>query len=121
MKNRCNATTLIACLIRLTALLCAGASFTVSNVVAAADAYPTHAIRSGWCLIRLAARRIFSRASWRSGFRTAGSAGRRRQRPGAGNNMGTERWSCATPDGYTVLLVNPANAINATLYTNLTF
>ena len=42
-------------------------------------------------------------------------------RPGAGNNIGTEMVVKAQPDGYTVLLVNPANAINATLYQNLSF
>src|SRR5690349_10466245 len=34
-------------------------------------------------------------------------------RPGAGNNLGTEQAIRAAPDGYTLLLVNPANAINA--------
>jgi tripartite-type tricarboxylate transporter receptor subunit TctC len=42
-------------------------------------------------------------------------------KPGAGNNLATEMATRADPDGYTVLLVNPANAINATLYKNLTF
>jgi tripartite-type tricarboxylate transporter receptor subunit TctC len=42
-------------------------------------------------------------------------------RPGAGNNLATEMAAHSTPDGYTVFLVNPANAINASLYTNLTF
>jgi tripartite-type tricarboxylate transporter receptor subunit TctC len=42
-------------------------------------------------------------------------------KPGAGNNIGTEAVINAEPDGYTVLLVNPANYINATLYTNLKF
>src|ERR1700719_4341919 len=42
-------------------------------------------------------------------------------RPGAGNNIGTETAVNAEPDGYTVLLVNPANFINATLYTNIRF
>ena len=36
-------------------------------------------------------------------------------KPGAGNNIGTETVVKADPDGYTVLLVNPANFINATL------
>ena len=40
-------------------------------------------------------------------------------KPGAGNNIGTEAVVHAAPDGYTVLLVNPANAINATLYPKL--
>jgi len=42
-------------------------------------------------------------------------------RPGAGNNLGTELVVRAPADGYTVLLVNPANGINASLYQNLSF
>src|SRR6202040_1850659 len=42
-------------------------------------------------------------------------------KPGPGNNIGTEAVVNAEPDGYTVLLVNPANFINATLYANLRF
>ena len=42
-------------------------------------------------------------------------------KPGAGNNIGTEFVINAPPDGYTMLLVNPANGINATLYKNLNF
>ena len=42
-------------------------------------------------------------------------------KPGAGNNIGTETVVKAEPDGYTVLLVNPANFINTSLYTKLSF
>ena len=42
-------------------------------------------------------------------------------KPGAGNNVGTEAVVNADPDGYTVLLVNPANGINASLYAKLNF
>jgi tripartite-type tricarboxylate transporter receptor subunit TctC len=42
-------------------------------------------------------------------------------KPGAGNNIATEAVINAEPDGYTVLLVNPANYVNATLYANLKF
>jgi tripartite-type tricarboxylate transporter receptor subunit TctC len=42
-------------------------------------------------------------------------------RPGAGNNLATEMAAHSPPDGYTLFLVNPANAINATLYKNLSF
>jgi tripartite-type tricarboxylate transporter receptor subunit TctC len=42
-------------------------------------------------------------------------------RPGAGTNIATEAVVRAVPDGYTLLAVNPANAINATLYEKLNF
>ena len=42
-------------------------------------------------------------------------------RAGAGNNIGTEQVTKAAPDGYTMLLVNPANTINASLYKKLNF
>ena len=42
-------------------------------------------------------------------------------KPGAGNNIGTESVVNAEPDGYTILLINPANFINASLYANLKF
>ena len=42
-------------------------------------------------------------------------------KPGAGNNIGTELVAKATPDGYTLYLVNPANTINATLYKHLNY
>ncbi|WP_245524387.1 Bug family tripartite tricarboxylate transporter substrate binding protein [Methylobacterium nonmethylotrophicum] len=42
-------------------------------------------------------------------------------RPGAGNNIGTDAVVKADPDGYTILLVNPANGINTTLYKKLNF
>jgi len=42
-------------------------------------------------------------------------------KPGAGNNIATESVVNAEPDGYTLLLVNPANYINTSLYANLKF
>jgi tripartite-type tricarboxylate transporter receptor subunit TctC len=42
-------------------------------------------------------------------------------KPGAGNNIGTEFVINAAPDGHTVYLVNPANGINASLYKKLNF
>src|SRR6266581_7963357 len=40
---------------------------------------------------------------------------------GGGNNIGVEFVVKSAPDGYTMLLVNPANGINTTLYKNLPF
>jgi tripartite-type tricarboxylate transporter receptor subunit TctC len=42
-------------------------------------------------------------------------------RPGAGTNVATEAVVKAMPDGYTLLMVSPGNAINATLYDKLNF
>ncbi len=42
-------------------------------------------------------------------------------RPGAGNNVGTEAVVRAAPDGYTLLFASSNNASNAALYGNLNF
>ena len=42
-------------------------------------------------------------------------------KPGGGNNIAVDYVVKSDPDGYTMLLVNPANGINTTLYRNLPF
>jgi tripartite-type tricarboxylate transporter receptor subunit TctC len=42
-------------------------------------------------------------------------------RPGAANNLATADMVRSPPDGYTLLLTNPTNAINATLYPDLKY
>jgi tripartite-type tricarboxylate transporter receptor subunit TctC len=42
-------------------------------------------------------------------------------RPGAGTNIATESVVRALPDGYTLLMIGPSSAVNATLYDKLNF
>ena len=91
------------------------------GVAAAADAYPVRSIR--WIVpyppggtTDILARIMAQRLTERLGQQFVVD-----NRPGAGNNIGTEIAIKAQPDGYTIFLVNPANAINATLYQNLSF
>jgi tripartite-type tricarboxylate transporter receptor subunit TctC len=87
----------------------------------AADDYPNHAVR--WLVgyppggsTDICARLIGQYLSEHLGQQFAIE-----NKPGAGNNLATEMVAKAAPDGYTVFLVNPANAINASLYKNLSF
>ena len=87
----------------------------------AADTYPTRSIR--WIVpyvpagtTDIVARIMAQRLSERMNQTIIVD-----NRPGAGNNIGTEIAVKSAPDGYTWFLTNPANAINATLYTNLNF
>ena len=93
---------------------------TVSHV-AWAQTYPSRPVRlivantaggGGDMLTRLMAQRLSERL---------GQPFIVENRPGAGTNIGTEAAVKAPPDGYTLLVVNAASAINATLYDQLNF
>jgi tripartite-type tricarboxylate transporter receptor subunit TctC len=103
------------------ALLALGTAFAGIHGAVAADAYPVRTIR--WIVpyppggtTDILARIMGQWLSERLGQQVLID-----NRPGAGNNIGTEMVIKSAPDGYTFLLVNPANAINATLYPNLSF
>jgi len=86
-----------------------------------ADTYPTRPVRIlvGYAAgggLDLAARLIGQWLSERLGQQFVVE-----NRTGAATNIATEAAVRSAPDGYTVLLVNAANAINATYYENLSF
>jgi len=102
--------------------LAAGAA-TLSGLsrVALADDYPTRPIRivAGFAAggaVDIVARLIAQWLSERIGQQCVVE-----NRPGAGNNIATEYVLKSNPDGYTLLLANPTNAINATYYENLPY
>src|SRR6516162_4646054 len=89
--------------------------------VASADDYPTRPIRiiAGFAAggaVDIVARLIAQWLSERIGQQCVVE-----NRPGAGNNIATEYVLKSDPDGYTLLLANPTNAINATFYENLPY
>ncbi len=98
-------------------LLCIAAS---GHLVQAAD-YPTRPVRWVVPYAPAGTTDVLARlmAQWLS--EKMGQSFFIENKPGAGNNMGTETVVNAPPDGYTMLLVNPANGINATLYKSLNF
>jgi tripartite-type tricarboxylate transporter receptor subunit TctC len=115
MSSRRTAICLIATAISI------GISAVASIGSAAAQNYPTRPVK--WVVgyppggaTDIIARLIGQRLSERLGQQFVIE-----NKPGAGNNIATESVINAEPDGYTVLLVNPANYVNATLYPNLKF
>jgi tripartite-type tricarboxylate transporter receptor subunit TctC len=107
--------------VRLLTLLFACLGSLAATFPAGAETYPSRPVR--WVVgypaggsTDIMARLIGARLSERLGQQFVIE-----NKPGAGNNIGTEQVVRAAPDGYTILLVNPANAINATLYVKLSF
>jgi tripartite-type tricarboxylate transporter receptor subunit TctC len=89
--------------------------------IARAQSYPSRSVRlvSGFSpggAVNMIARLMGQRLSERLGVPFIIE-----NRPGAGGNIATEAVVRASPDGYTLLMVNVANAINATLYDKLNF
>src|SRR5262249_35189848 len=89
--------------------------------IARAQAYPTRPVRiivvqAAGSGSDMAARLLGQRLSERLGQPFVVE-----NRPGAGGNIATETVVRAAPDGYTLLLVTAANAVNATLYDKLNF
>ena len=92
----------------------------IGPLAAAAD-YPTHPIKWVVPYPPAGTTDVLARimASWFS--EKLGQPVLIENKPGGGNNIGVEYVVKSAPDGYTWLLVNPANGINTTLYKNLPF
>lgn len=97
----------------------AAAAFPVVSRIASAQAYPARPVRfiigyppggSADITARLVGQCLTDRL---------GQSFIVESRPGGGTNIATEAVINSPPDGYTILLVAPANAINATLYEKL--
>jgi tripartite-type tricarboxylate transporter receptor subunit TctC len=102
--------------------LAAGATaLSTSSRIARAQSYPTRPVRIIVGFAPGAATDIVARLIGQSLSERLGQQFIIENRPGAGGNIGTEAVVRAPADGYTLLMVNPANAINRTLYDKLNF
>jgi tripartite-type tricarboxylate transporter receptor subunit TctC len=91
------------------------------SLIAAAGDYPTRPIKivvgfAAGGAVDIVARLVAQWLSERIGQQCVVE-----NRPGAGNNIATEYVLKSEPDGYTLLLTNPTNAINATYFENLPY
>jgi tripartite-type tricarboxylate transporter receptor subunit TctC len=102
-------------------LATAAAAQTTVCLPARAQAYPTRPVRLVVGLAAGGAVDILARLIGRQLSERLGQPFVIENRPGAGTNIGTELVVRAPADGYTLLLVAAPNAINATLYDNLSF
>src|SRR5881275_805098 len=106
---------------RFLRLAAAAAALPITSKIASAQAYPSRPVRLviGYTpggSADLTARQM---GQWLS--ERLGQSFVIEKRPGGGTNIATEAVIHAPPDGYTLLLAAPANAINATLYDKLNF
>jgi tripartite-type tricarboxylate transporter receptor subunit TctC len=102
--------------------LAAGATaLPVVSHVARAQAYPTRPVRIVVATSAGGATDILARLLGQWFSERLGQPFVIENRPGGGGNIGTEAVVRASPDGYTLLLANSANAVNAALYDKLSF
>jgi tripartite-type tricarboxylate transporter receptor subunit TctC len=96
----------------------AAAALQARSLVARAQAYPSRPVRLVVAVAAGGGNDIFARLMGQWLSERLGQPFIVENRPGGGNNIGTEAVVKAPPDGYTLLL---ANASNAALYGNLGF
>jgi tripartite-type tricarboxylate transporter receptor subunit TctC len=89
--------------------------------IARADTYPSHPVRLIVGFAAGSTTDILSRLMGQWLSQRLGQQFIIENRPGAGGNVGAEEVAKAAADGYTLLMVPPAVAANATLYPHLNF
>jgi tripartite-type tricarboxylate transporter receptor subunit TctC len=102
-------------------LAAGAAALPVLSRIARAQAYPTRPVRLIVPLAPGGATDIIARVIGQWLSERLGQPFIVENRPGAGTNLGTEAVVRAAPDGYTLLLAAPNNAINASFYDKLNF
>ena len=91
------------------------------SIIARAQAYPSRPVRVVVAAPAGGAADILARLIGQLLSERLGQPFVIENRPGGGNNIGTEAVVRAPPDGHTLLLVQTANAINMTFYDKLNF
>jgi tripartite-type tricarboxylate transporter receptor subunit TctC len=100
--------------------LAAGAA-AASSRVARADAYPSRPVHWIVGFAPGGSTDILARVIGQYLSEKLGQTFIIENRPGAGSNIATEVVVNAPPDGYTLLMISPAHAVNATLYDKLSY
>jgi tripartite-type tricarboxylate transporter receptor subunit TctC len=98
-----------------------GAALPAVGQIARAQTYPSHPVRYIVSAPPGGAQDILARLTSQWLSERLGQQFVIENRPGGGTNTATEAVVRAPADGYTLLSVAPASAINATLYANLNF
>src|SRR5712671_912695 len=106
---------------RLLHLAAGAAALPVMSRIARGEAYPTRPVRLIVGYAPGGNNDTIARLVGQSLSERLGQQFYVENRPGAGTNIATEVAVNAPANGYTLLLVGPANAINATLYKKLNF
>ena len=97
------------------------AALSALSRIARAQAYPSRPIRWVVGFVPGGATDIIARLMGQWLSERLGQSVVIENRPGAGSNIATEVVVNAPPDGYTLLLVGPSHAVNATLYPKLNY
>jgi tripartite-type tricarboxylate transporter receptor subunit TctC len=102
-------------------LAAGAAALPVTSRVTRAQAYPSRPVRVIVGFAAGGATDIVARIMGQGLSERLGQQFVVENRPGAGTNIATEAVVNAAPDGHTLLMVSPTNAVNATLYDKLSY